>query len=334
MKFFHALIGVILMNAISLLGCSVFQTKQSNLPEGIELIPKTDGMQLGNPLWSPDGKLIVAGKTIYPNPDFCLFCQLPYSEIYLISSSTREMTSFMHEENAALSVRGWYPKTQKIIVSSYGTELGNGLFLVDVNDATSAAAPAYLDENDSIDWSRDGNKVVIFDRVLYIKRELKILDLVTDEETLLYTITGTNDESIDVSEPSLSPDGKMVAFSYGKSDIDYRSVDTEIYFLYIETKQLVQFTHDSSHDNDSPQFSPDGKMIAYQEYYQDKSEWRTVIVELDSGCEWEIPLPNAYTSSWAPDSQKLVIGGDGIYIYIVDLYQLFGDEFGNSTTCP
>lgn len=336
MKGFMVLACLVILGSIVLGGCvsptATSPVEELNLPVGIDLIPQTDELDLWNPLWSPDGEKIVAGATVLPMPHFCLGCESPYSELFLISPSTYGITSLLRAEHEDFFVRGWLSDGKTIAVQSGMNSLGKDAFLIDVNDATLLSPPKYFSLGTGIDWSHDGKQVIVFDWVSYKRRVLKIIDLVTDEETLLYTITGADDDHIELSEPSLSPDNKTIAFSYGKSVFDYRFIDTEIYFLNIETKQLIQFTHDSSHDNDSPIFSPDGKLIAYQKFYQDSLDWRTVVVELDSSCEWEIPLPGAYTSSWAPDSRRLVIGGDGIYI--VNLYELFGDEFGIGTTCP
>jgi TolB protein len=70
-------------------------------------------------------------------------------------------------------------------------------------------------------------------------------------------ITRLTADNWNETDPSVSPDGKQLAFS---SD---RSGYWEIYLLDLRTDELTQFTHSNTYDG-APSWSPDGQFIVYQ----------------------------------------------------------------------
>ncbi len=82
---------------------------------------------------------------------------------------------------------------------------------------------------------------------------------------MLYTMNndGTNVEKIDLqdagylSDPSWSPNGQLLAFSWQRPDGNY-----DIYAMDIVSHQLVQLTRDRSR-NERPSWAPDGRHIVF-----------------------------------------------------------------------
>jgi Tol biopolymer transport system component len=98
-----------------------------------------------------------------------------------------------------------------------------------------------------------------------------------------------------VTQPALSPDGRMLTFVRGSSTF---LAPGEIYVKILPSGQPVQLTHDNL-PKMSPAFSPDGSRIAYTAL--SGSSWDTWVVPVLGGAP-EPWLPNASGLAWAgPD---------------------------------
>ncbi len=65
-----------------------------------------------------------------------------------------------------------------------------------------------------------------------------------------------------ISEPVLSPDGKLVAFTSQTIDLDRNIKPKQIYVVPVDGGLARQVTHDGT-DNERPRWSPDSKLIYY-----------------------------------------------------------------------
>ena len=102
-----------------------------------------------------------------------------------------------------------------------------------------------------------------------------------------------------VSQPALSPDGRMVAFIRGESTFYGPG---QIYVKILPDSEPVQLTHDNL-DKMSPVFSPDGARIAYTTVNPD-FQWDTWTVPVLGG-EPQIMLKNASGLVWTGPRQIL-----------------------------
>jgi serine/threonine protein kinase len=98
-----------------------------------------------------------------------------------------------------------------------------------------------------------------------------------------------------VSQPALSPDGRMVAFVRGDSTFIGAG---QIYVKILPDGEPVQLTHDATIKM-SPAFSPDGTRIAYTTYLDQDFSWDT----------WSVPVLGGEPERWLKNASGLVWTG-------------------------
>ena len=110
--------------------------------------------------------------------------------------------------------------------------------------------------------------------------------------------------------PTLSPDGRMLAFIRGSSSF---LGPGQIYVKFLPDGQPVQLTHDSSVKL-APAFSPDGSNIAYSTV----DPWDVLEVPVLGG-EPHTLLPNASSLTWIESGQRLLFSEikEGLHMVLV-----------------
>jgi len=111
------------------------------------------------------------------------------------------------------------------------------------------------------------------------------------------------------TQPSLSPDGSQVAFTWNGPNED----NFDIYVKLVGPGEPVRLTTDPLRDY-CPAWSPDGRQIAFVRFINGQRARLFVIPALGGGMErkladLELPdiLPDSVLS-WAPDSRHIVAG--------------------------
>jgi serine/threonine protein kinase/dipeptidyl aminopeptidase/acylaminoacyl peptidase len=105
--------------------------------------------------------------------------------------------------------------------------------------------------------------------------------------------------------PEFSPDGNQIVFSWD-------GIHQNNYDLYVKSigSELLQRLTDLPAGVWSPAWSPDGRSIAFCQYYQDRLG--IFVVPSEGGEVWQLHKgnwENLYKLSWSPDSQYLAISG-------------------------
>lgn len=118
-------------------------------------------------------------------------------------------------------------------------------------------------------------------------------------------LTRLTDGNQDDQEPSLSPDGRRLAFSSNSNGF------WDIYFLDLETLQITALTNTPEFDG-HPTWSSDGQWLAYETYNQDHFEIRILAVEKPA----EPPIfltngpDNSYAPAWSPMGREIAFVSD------------------------
>jgi Tol biopolymer transport system component len=293
------------------------QMRSINLPEGITLLKDVDRSGLQSPIWSPDGKQIVASYIIRPMPDIAgIFGDKPRYDIVTIDTNTWKTTILASQESGDFSAQVWLPDGKGFAMNWSDGYDKNGIYLFDVDGTKST----YLSHYGVL--SPDINKIADFNDPYVLITDIHTRDVVKFKVPVI-GIWYVN---------SWSPDMKQLVLIYQKNESE-RYYD--IYLLDVNLGIFTQFTNDKDYYKYSPTFSPDGQLIAYSahRFFENKIDDKLLISTLDHSCEWTMPVSNIYEFAWSPDSKKMfMVGTDGVYV--VDLNVVYGSDFASRNLCP
>ena len=108
-----------------------------------------------------------------------------------------------------------------------------------------------------------------------------------------------------ISEPALSPDGKLVAYTVGTPDLDKNSQSKQIYTVPVAGGTPRLLTHEGS-DNERPRWSPDSKQI----YFVSTRGGSSQIWAMDADGSRPLQLTKLATEASgvlvSPDGKKIV----------------------------
>lgn len=160
-----------------------------------------------------------------------------------------------------------------------------------------------------------------------------IIARITVALTILIAVHGnvlakdTNDRSFQatdvhriksVDDINVSPDGAWVAYQVSATNVDKDQFPSDLYMVSRDSKNRIQLTHTADSDESSPQFSPDGRYLAFiaartdgQSEDSDDPKMKSQVWLLNrTGGEAQrlTEMPGGVSSySWSPDSSMLAI---------------------------
>ena len=106
-------------------------------------------------------------------------------------------------------------------------------------------------------------------------------------------------------QPTISPDGRHIAFTMGTTDWENNRFDTEIW-LSRDGEAPFQLTQTNDGNSTNPQWSPDGQWLAFS---ADRGNKRQVFGLRIAGGEAQ-PLTNAPEGisdfEWSPDGSQII----------------------------
>jgi dipeptidyl aminopeptidase/acylaminoacyl peptidase len=136
----------------------------------------------------------------------------------------------------------------------------------------------------------------------------KVVDLTPgDRDVPPFSLGGPDDYAI-------SPDGKEVCYSMNADSVPAASTNNDLFAVAITGGDSRKITSNPGADS-SPQYSPDGKYLAYRSQQRagyESDRWRLIVLERATG-NVTSPLEaidrSVETFTWSPDSGRLFFGG-------------------------
>lgn len=113
---------------------------------------------------------------------------------------------------------------------------------------------------------------------------------------------------------SMTPDGETLAFVE-----EHEGMNRDIYYLNVRDGRITPFLH-SRFNESQPEFSPDGKWVAYVTNESGRDEVNVQPFP-ESGSRWQISHEGGRSPIWAPDGGRLYYRsiGDGNEVWVVDV---------------
>jgi Tol biopolymer transport system component len=152
-----------------------------------------------------------------------------------------------------------------------------------------------------------------------------VLNVSSDQKDLIFSAV---EPIATIGSLSWSRDGNILAYSFGNFGRD-EDPKPEIFFYEVISETTNQITNDEFQYRRA-EFSPTDDLIALQRVDMNLPDgipkYATVIRDLRSHCEIELPISHTSSASWSPDGEKLVISALGD-AYIVDLLEFIGADF-------
>lgn len=121
-----------------------------------------------------------------------------------------------------------------------------------------------------------------------------------------------------VSEIAISPDGDWLAYSVGTTNVEYDEQSSDLYMVTWDGSTRIRLTHTPRKSESQPQFSPDGRYLAFITARSDSSEGdsdepadksQVWLLNRSGGEAMRLTeMPGGVSSfEWSPDSSRLVL---------------------------
>jgi len=258
------------------------------------LVPVRFDRGQSSPSISPDGSCVA----------FCAEVSDKEYDIYLYSKTTDTFTNLTEGIDGLADFPAFSPDGKSVLLSAYAS---SGIWLVDlatqqkrlVCPEPNALAPR---------WSPDGKSAVYCD---IPKGEIRVLDIAAGSSKTLIEPAG----GMKWCEASYSPDGDTVACVR----VGNNKRTLVLYNISSNERREVKLPHNIH----APQFSPDGKRIAYRGGGSG-ADTEIYVLDLQSGVTTQITHGSGHHPTWSPEGNSLAFvsrrksGANSVYEIPVD----------------
>lgn len=263
-----------------------------------------------NAAWSPRGdRIAITSDRANPRDGF----NERFNEIYVVSAIDgkvidkvvkAERSGDLESLHSYTSGISWAPQGDKLVFVSK-SKGRDALFFLDVDKKKiyKRFRPD-LEAMRNPNWSPQGDKVVV-SGLKTGHSDLYVYDIKSGAFTRL---TSDSYEDIDAK---FSPDGRKIAFTSdrpvsGVGDSNYVFGHNNIFMFDLDQNTISAITNDSV-SSMQPDFSYDGKMLAYVSYRNGIAN--IYIRNLITGDDYPVTdiLTGAFSPSWSPEGDKIAI---------------------------
>jgi dipeptidyl aminopeptidase/acylaminoacyl peptidase len=226
---------------------------------------------------------------------------------------------------------GWSPDGKWISFTSARDGKTN-LYLLPVSGGESEKITDVKTAVGSYKWSADGSRIAFLmqdaaepkeEKDKKAKNDWYFVDEVVKQNRLFIVWLNKKDtagkyvqkkitkENYNINAFDFSPDGKTIAYSHGKSPEVNDNIYSDISIVDIETGSIKSIASTGAGET-NPQFSPDGKMIAYH-CTTDPNDWpgpkHAKIYSVPDGKIWRLkatPDENGSLLGWTADGKNII----------------------------
>ncbi len=290
-------------------------------------------VSVGAPQVSPDGQWI-----LYSVSGNCSEKKSGYSDLFLIpfnGGTPRQLT------HSAASEAGysWSPDGEQIAFTARRDDDSQSqIYLLPLSGGEARRLTRIQSGASSPIWSPDGKTLAFYSSVgeLYTPEQKEAFGTVryamhpryhhlgkgwdSGKRQRIFIVLAQGGEAVQLSDGVCSDEGdhsmawskdsRSIAFVSNRSPEWWNTIDTDIYQLNVQTRELKRLTVNPGPDH-SPSFSPDGKWLAYRasyEYNYESENYKIHVLPLSGGDTQALTgkLDRSVGSiHWAPDSRGL-----------------------------
>ena len=267
------------------------------------------------PFFSPDGLSVLFSRRVDGSTT---------TKLFTVPASGGQTTELIGSEMAVSATRAkWSTRNNLIAFTGVSPDGKHTIWLVNA-DGTAPRQLNVMGVSDEVyypSWYPDGSHLAVLDAG---ERVIKKVN-----REALTAITLTDPQEVFTGMPSVSPDGKWIAFA-GQKNLGQRYDRTKNSIWLLDEDRRVQPLEPSSQaQGRTPAWSPDGEWLAFESNRgsADPSLYAAFIVARD-GTRLRQITPydlNANHPVWSPDGQRLAFsarhtkGSNRTGIAIVDL---------------
>jgi len=198
-----------------------------------------------SPIWSPNGEMIAFNSIKNGNQD-----------VYIMNADGSGLKNLTNNPAGDANFE-WSPDGRKIVLQSFRSG-HDGIYIMNPNEGGRERLATNSVHDYYPDWSPDG-RMIAFESYRDGDLYLSVINADGSGERRLADTSGQCCKG-----PVWSPDGRMIAFEYGKvRKGDLYVKDRDIYVINANGSGLKNLTNNPG-DDSKPDWSPDGRMIAFQ----------------------------------------------------------------------
>lgn len=271
-----------------------FQRKLSKAPLSIYLMNRDgSGQRLLTPgsgfKWSPDGERIA----------FLRRTTGTFFDLWIINRDGGGLRKVVSD--LLFGGLTWSPDGKHIAFEGkVGTTfpVADAIYVVDSDgrNLTRLTAASRSADVSSPRWSPDGAQIAF------------LRDEGDDRETIVTMTPNGSDQRILFSAYSLgpvrwSPNGLEIAFAAARTN---RFPQYDIYVMDRRGTKLRNLTRTAQSDESGPDWSPNGRLIAFESYVGFKGHIRRMTHDGRDTLTLDLPKTNGFDPTWSPDGQSII----------------------------